>query len=212
MPNVPKELTSSKAFFSYLGVGSRERKFLEQHAFYRYTEVAVPKRRKGTRVLLVPERRLKFLQRKTLKLLSQLYSPRVPVHGFVQDRGAITNANAHQKRPYLINIDLRNFFGVISGRRVRGMLESLDLNEEVALATCHTTVKPKTIALATNPIASSGCSLPSLRNHWVLPTAQLIGSTRRSKRIEIPKSGSHTKTAIAGTVRSVKLSAAPTIE
>src|SRR5271163_4975046 len=104
MPVVPKELKSANALFAYLGVGSKERKFLEKHAFYRYKEVAIPKRRKGARILLVPERRLKFLQRKTLRLLLHLYAPRTPVHGFVEDRGAITNANAHQKRPYLLNI------------------------------------------------------------------------------------------------------------
>jgi RNA-directed DNA polymerase len=136
MPNVPKELKSANALFAYLGVGNAERKFLERHAFYRYTEVAIPKRRKGTRTLLVPERRLKFLQREMLKLLTQLYVPRDPVHGFVEDRGALTNANAHQKRPYFLNIDLKNFFGVISRRRVRGMLESRDLEEEVAEAIC----------------------------------------------------------------------------
>jgi RNA-directed DNA polymerase len=136
MPNVPKELKSAKALFAYLGVGNTERKFLERHAFYRYTEVAIPKRRKGTRTLLVPERRLKFLQRETLKLLEQLHSPRAPVHGFVKDRGALTNADAHQKRRYLLNIDLKNYFGVISRRRVRGMLESVDLEEEVAEAIC----------------------------------------------------------------------------
>jgi len=134
MPNVPKELKSASTFFAYLGVGSSERKFLEHYAFYRYTEIAIPKRRKGTRKLLVPERRLKFLQRQTLELLSQLYSPRNPVHGFVLGRGAITNANAHQARPYLLNIDLSNYFGVISRRRVLGMLRSLSLGEEVALA------------------------------------------------------------------------------
>jgi len=157
MPSVPKELKSANAFFAYLGVGSRERNFLEKHAFYRYTEVAIPKRRKGTRVLLVPERRLKFLQRKTLKLLSQLYAPRAPVHGFVQHRGAITNANAHQKRPYLLNIDLSNFFGVISYRRVRGMLESLDLREEVALAICSICVTRNQLpqGAPTSPILSN---------------------------------------------------------
>jgi RNA-directed DNA polymerase len=157
MPNVPKELSSANAFFTYLGVGKGERKFLENHAFYRYAEVSIPKRRKGMRTLLVPERRLKFLQRKTLRLLSQLYSPRAPVHGFIQDRGAITNANAHQKRPYLLNIDLRNYFGVISRRRVLGLLESLDLKEEVALAICSICVTRNQLpqGAPTSPILSN---------------------------------------------------------
>ncbi|WP_045004209.1 reverse transcriptase domain-containing protein [Bradyrhizobium sp. LTSP857] len=136
MPTVPAELKTANALFAHLGVGSAERKFLEHHAFYRYTEVAIPKRRKGERKLLVPERRLKFLQREMLKLLSQLYVPRDPVHGFVVGRGALTNASAHEKRPYLLNIDLKNFFGVIARRRVRGMLLSFHLEEEIAEAIC----------------------------------------------------------------------------
>ncbi len=77
----------------------------------------------------MPERRLKFLQCKTLELLQQLYSPRAPVHGFIKDRGAITNASAHQTRPYLLNLDLRDYFGVITRRRVLGMLKALGLEK-----------------------------------------------------------------------------------
>ena len=77
MPSVPKELGSANAFYAYLGVGAKERPFLEKYAFYRYTQASIPKRRGGIRLLLVPERRLKFLQRQTLKLLSQLHSPRM---------------------------------------------------------------------------------------------------------------------------------------
>jgi RNA-directed DNA polymerase len=62
------------------------------------------------------------LQRTTLKLLQQVHSPRAPVHGFIKGRGAITNANVHQTRPYLLNLDLRNYFGVINSARVLGLL------------------------------------------------------------------------------------------
>jgi len=133
MAALPNELLSANAFYAFLGVGAAERKFLERHAAFRYTQASIPKRRGGTRTLLVPERRLKFLQRKTLELLQQLQSPRAPVHGFIKDRGAITNANAHQTRPYLLNLDLRNFFGVITRRRVLGMLEALGLEGEVVV-------------------------------------------------------------------------------
>lgn len=105
----------------------------------------------------MPERRLKFLQREMLKLLSQLYVPRDPVHGFVEDRGALTNATAHEKRPYLLNIDLKNFFGVIARRRVRGMLLSLHLEEEVAEAICDvcTTRNQLPQGAPTSPILSN---------------------------------------------------------
>jgi RNA-directed DNA polymerase len=134
MIEVPSQMKSAKDFFAYLGVKADERAFLEKYAFYRYTEASIPKRRGGTRTLLVPERRLKFLQRQTLKLLEQLHSSRAPVHGFVKARGAITNANEHQKRPYLLNLDLKDYFGTISRRRVVGLLEALGFDTEVAKA------------------------------------------------------------------------------
>ena len=128
------QLKSADNFYSYLAVKAGERAFLEKYASFRYAEASIPKRRGGTRTLLVPERRLKFLQRQTLKLLEQLHSSRAPVHGFVKGKGAITNANEHQKRPYLLNLDLEDFFGTISRRRVVGLLEALGLDTEVAKA------------------------------------------------------------------------------
>jgi hypothetical protein len=157
MAALPNELLSANAFYAFLGVGAAERKFLERHAAFRYTQASIPKRRGGTRTLLVPERRLKFLQRKTLELLQQLQSPRAPVHGFIKDRGAITNANAHQTRPYLLNLDLRNFFGVITRRRVLGMLEALGLEGEVALAVCS-------ICVARNQLPQGAPTSPILSN------------------------------------------------
>jgi hypothetical protein len=157
MPSLPDELKSAKAFYAFLGVGKAESKFLEKYADYRYTEASIPKRRGGTRTLLVPERRLKFLQRKTLGLLQKIYSPRDPAHGFIKDRGAITNANEHQTRPYLLNLDLRNYFGVITRRRVRGMLQAMGLEEEVALAVCS-------VCVARNQLPQGGPTSPILSN------------------------------------------------
>lgn len=157
MPTLPKALESANDFYAYLGVGAGERKFLEKHAFHRYKRVIVPKRRGGTRVLMVPDRRLKFLQRKAHLLLNQLYRPRTPVHGFVKQKGAITNANEHQRRPYLLNIDLRNFFGVISRRRVLGMLLSMGLSDDAAEAVCS-------ICLTANQLPQGAPTSPILSN------------------------------------------------
>lgn len=157
MPSLPKEFNSVADYYAYLGVSARERQFLEKYARHRYRVVGIPKRRGGLRVLLVPERRLKFLQRRTLRLLEQLYTARAPVHGFVEDRSPITNASAHQKRPYLLNIDIRNYFGVISRRRVQGVLVSLGLEEDVADAVCAicTTRNQLPQGAPTSPILSN---------------------------------------------------------
>jgi RNA-directed DNA polymerase len=157
MASLPDQLKSAKAFHAFLGVGAGEGKFLEKYSAYRYTEALIPKRRGGARTLLIPERRLKFLQRKTLELLEKFYSPRASVHGFIKDRGMITNANAHQTRPYLLNLDLSNYFGVITRRRVLGMLKSLGLEEEVALAVCSVCVTRNQLpqGAPTSPILSN---------------------------------------------------------
>jgi hypothetical protein len=157
MPKLPDQLKSATAFYAFLGVGIGERKFLEKHADYRYAEVPIPKRRGGIRILLVPERRLKFLQRRTLAILEQLHSPRAPAHGFVRDRGAITNANAHQARPYLLNLDLKNYFGAITRRRVFGLLQVLGFEEEVAEAVCA-------ICVAKNQLPQGAPTSPLLAN------------------------------------------------
>lgn len=157
MSALPADLKFALAYYGYLGVGKKEQLFLEKHSFYRYKEVKIPKRRGGSRTLLVPERRLKFLQRRTLILLTNLYSVRAPVHGFVKERGAITNANEHQKRTYLLNIDTKNFFDVISRRRVHGVLVSFGIDEDVADAICAICVTRNQLpqGAPTSPIISN---------------------------------------------------------
>ena len=98
--------------------------------------IKIAKARGGFRELLIPDDRLKYLQRKIFILLSEIYKPRVPVHGFVVGRNSISNATQHQARPYLLNIDLKNFFGSISRSRIYGLLIALGLEDEVAEALC----------------------------------------------------------------------------
>lgn len=136
MKPIPPELGSVDALLSHLGVKAGEAKFLKLHRQYRYSEVQIPKRRGGARTLLVPERRLKYVQRRLLPLLEKLYFARRPVHGFVKGRGVISNAQAHERRPYLINLDLSDFFGTITRRRVHSLLQRIGLSEEVARTVC----------------------------------------------------------------------------
>jgi hypothetical protein len=157
MASPPEELKSADAFYASLGVGAKERAFLEKYARHRYAQATIPKRRGGTRTLWVPERRLKFLQRKTLQSLEKLHTPRAPAHGFIKGRGAVTNANEHQTRAYLLNLDLSNFFVAISRRRVLGVLQAVGLKEEVADAICSlcTTRDQLPQGAPTSPILSN---------------------------------------------------------
>ena len=157
MAEIPSSLDSALAFYNYLGVGAGEQAFLKKHVAFRYRTVAIAKRRGGQRILLVPERRLKFLQRRVLPLLEALYVVRAPVHGFVKGRGAISNASAHQARPFLLNIDLREFFPSITWRRALGMLQAIGLKEEVASAICQ-------ICVVKNQLPQGAPTSPILAN------------------------------------------------
>lgn len=121
---IPPALASESALLEFLGVGRAEYLFLQRFAAYRYRSAMIPKRKGGVRTLMVPDDRLKFIQRKLLELLEPLYNIRAPVHGFVKGRGAISNAASHQARPYLLNVDLENYFGSVTRNRVRGVIAS----------------------------------------------------------------------------------------
>lgn len=180
MASLPHQFKSANAFYAHLGVGVKERNFLENYSAYRYRTVSIPKKGGGKRTLMVPERRLKFLQRMTLALLEHLHSTRAPVHGFIKGRGAVTNASAHQTRPYLLNLDLRNYFGVISHRRVLGMLRALGLKEETALAVCAICVGNNQLpqGAPTSPILSNMIAYRLDRDLMSLAKANRLRYTR----------------------------------
>jgi retron-type reverse transcriptase len=73
---------------------------------------------KKARLIQAPERQLKFIQR----LILDRIIPHVPVnsaaHGFVTDRGIVSNAQRHLGQKVVVNIDLRNFFPSITASRV----------------------------------------------------------------------------------------------
>ncbi|GAA0623313.1 hypothetical protein GCM10009422_19200 [Brevundimonas kwangchunensis] len=140
MSTLSPDLMSVAALHAKLGIGNAEAKFLSRHVRYRYRAAQIPKRRGGNRTLLAPDDRLKFHQRELLDLLTPLYRSKPAVHGFVADRSPITNANAHQGRPYLLNLDLSNYFGAITRNRVKGVLIAVGIPTAVAESICDLTV------------------------------------------------------------------------
>ncbi|MBX3203595.1 MAG: trypsin-like peptidase domain-containing protein [Labilithrix sp.] len=87
----------------------------------RYHTYDVPKRRGGSRTISAPMASLKFVQRKLNQVLQAVYSVKPSVHGFVDEKSIISNADCHDRRRFVLNVDLENFFGVINFGRVRGM-------------------------------------------------------------------------------------------
>lgn len=71
---------------------------------------------------------LKALQTKLAPILTSHYKVRNSVHGFTKDRSIVSNARQHKRKRYVLNIDLRDFYGSINFGRVRGLFRSKPFN------------------------------------------------------------------------------------
>jgi RNA-directed DNA polymerase len=91
-----------------------------------YKIFIVPKKNGGIRVIAAPASPLKIIQAKLNQVLQQVYLPKASVHGFVLGRSILTNANRHleggNRKRYIFNIDLENFFPSITYARILGLL------------------------------------------------------------------------------------------
>lgn len=94
----------------------------------KYSSFDVPKRGGGVRKINAPSPELMLLQRRLSDLLQNCIeeinegrkSKDQLAHGFKRNRSIMTNAIKHQKRRYVFNIDLQDFFPTINFGRVRG--------------------------------------------------------------------------------------------
>lgn len=110
----------------------------------KYTSFEVPKRDGGKRQIKAPEASLSLLQRRLANFLNECLEelkkatpPRRPLaHGFEKGRSIITNAQLHERRRYVFNLDLADFFPSINFGRVRGFfLKDKHFSVQPAVAT-----------------------------------------------------------------------------
>ncbi len=111
---IPFELSSKSELLKYLGVSPEELKKIWWFRGQMYSHFKISKRSGKNRLISAPDYRLKMLQQKIARSLSDLYKPRNPVHGFVQDRSVKTNAASHLRRRFILNVDIQNFFPTIT--------------------------------------------------------------------------------------------------
>lgn len=106
-----------------------------------YLAFEISKKSGGKRKILAPTDKLKTIQGRIAVLLSKLYKPRAPVKAFLVGQSIVANARPHCRKKYVFNIDLENFFGTITFRRVRGMLmaKPYSLSPETASVIAHLT-------------------------------------------------------------------------
>ena len=95
----------------------------------RYSVYEIPKRRGGVRLIEDPDEVLKTVLQHLNQTLQAVYHGLRPacVHGFCisttheEDRNIVSNASRHLGIPYMLNIDLKDFFHTISFDTVQGI-------------------------------------------------------------------------------------------
>jgi RNA-directed DNA polymerase len=127
----------------------------------KYTTFQIPKRGGGFREIAAPGQQLRYVQRRLAKILLVLQSPHAKpsVHGFTPDKCVRTNAARHQKRAWVLNIDIEAFFPSINFGRVLGSLLATPFELKPAIArlianlSCYDGVLPQ--GAPTSPILSN---------------------------------------------------------
>ncbi|HRE46975.1 MAG TPA: reverse transcriptase family protein [Aggregatilineales bacterium] len=99
---------------------------------YHYVRYVLPKRSGGQRVILAPKTGLKAIQRKILAEILNKIVLTEPAHGFRKGRNIVTNASPHAGKPFVLNLDLKEFFPSITFRRVRGLFTGLGYGYTIA--------------------------------------------------------------------------------
>jgi len=125
----------------------------------KYVSFDLNKKAGGIRKIQAPIPQIRYVQRKLLDVLYEVYVPRPSVHGAVRGRSIVTNASVHLKSKYVINFDLKDFFPSIHFGRVKGMLMAhpYKLPEDVATVIsnicCHNSELPQ--GAPTSPIVAN---------------------------------------------------------
>lgn len=87
----------------------------------RYRAFEIPKRTGGMRQIHAPIGLVRELQTKLAPVLLERYRAHPAAHGFLKERGILSNARLHVGQRLVLNIDLEDFFPSVNFGRVRGL-------------------------------------------------------------------------------------------
>lgn len=125
----------------------------------KYQSFEMPKKRGGFRKIDVPQKGLRVIQQSLAKLLEENVEFKSCVQGFIKKRGILENANLHRKSNWVLNVDIKDFFGSINFGRVRAVFiaKPFEMHPDVATVIaqicCFNNYLPQ--GAATSPIISN---------------------------------------------------------
>jgi RNA-directed DNA polymerase len=97
-----------------------------------YETTTIPKRSGGKRVLHVPDRASKHLQRKLLKQLIERLPIHDNVHGFRKGRSIVDNAAEHIGQEVIVKLDIVDFFPSTNSERVESAFKGAGFDKSSA--------------------------------------------------------------------------------
>jgi RNA-directed DNA polymerase len=125
-------LVSAAAFGTILGINPKLLTAMTKFPQKYYREFSIKRKSGGSRLIRAPRTFLKAVQQYIHRyILSQLDVP-PHINGFVKGRGVITNASIHRGAPYVLNVDVEDFFGSITEKAVREFFLELGYNADMA--------------------------------------------------------------------------------
>jgi S1-C subfamily serine protease len=129
---IPPEFSDEAALLGHLKLSQAELKKIWWFRGRMYRQFEIGKTGSKARRISAPDKRLKHLQRQIARLLDGLYRVRYPVHGFVANKSVKTNAQAHLRKRFVLNLDVKDFFPAITEGRIAGLLRSIGMDSRVA--------------------------------------------------------------------------------
>jgi RNA-directed DNA polymerase len=112
-------LVSPTVFALILGISPKLLTSMARNPKRYYRMFAIKKRGGGERTILAPRTFLKAVQYYILRFILQKQPVSDFATGFVRGKGIVHNARLHVGLPFLLNVDLRDFFGSVTSIQVR---------------------------------------------------------------------------------------------
>jgi RNA-directed DNA polymerase len=129
--NLPP-LVSMRAMGLILGVNPKLITAMARFPKGNYRAFMMRKKSGGERTIFAPRVFLKTIQRYILRSILETRPLPLYVNGFVSGRSIVSNGKTHRAAPYLLNVDIKDFFDSINEATVRQLFLDFGFRDHVA--------------------------------------------------------------------------------
>ena len=125
----------------------------------KYNSFKLSTKQGKTRTISAPIPPLKKIQKQLSAEIRDGYCPRPHVHGYVEGRSPISNAEVHKNQRWVLHVDIADFFPSITIRRIRGVFSAFPFDycnsvaKLLAVLCCGNGVLPQ--GAPTSPLLSN---------------------------------------------------------